>query len=302
MGNVPDIKRKLADDIISNYPAGLIAYAPLNDETFEFRKLLTKHTTHISLGNEVVNYGFHNGIYNLSWDELVRLKNVLDKLSNKKTPLKEYIKEAIHFGVADAFMGDRLMNELCYLKEFKLEKHDKIGDSDVWRYKFKSHGSNYHVDCAISRDKQGYWKALIDVYWRVKTKDATAGAGKDFTRTFGPYESFDDMCSELNRVLKNNPMLDTKNYHDDQNHMLDKESLRLLLKLRQNIDDIRKLNSAHLNSLVRIHDALADVPDEELLEKLKSLNNDWLKKLTLGFELQKVDKLPYYKSVNPVQI
>lgn len=193
--------------------------------------------------------------------------------------------------------ADRMREDIKYLGEFKLVDSKSNNGVRAWRFEFSTQNNGYMIDCHIINYQTGEWKAKIDVHWRVRTKDITDGAGKDFTRVFGPYGGYQEMVNELNRILNNNPLFSTSNYHDDYELNMAKEVFVLLIKLKEKIGEVKELNTPMLSSLERIYDAMKDVPDNELMKFIQKLAPTFLEKTTMILELQKLDRIPYYRSI-----
>jgi hypothetical protein len=80
--------------------------------------------------------------------------------------------------------------------------------------------------------------------------------------------------------------------------MLDKEIIGLLKKIKESIEEIKKLNHPSLNPLIQVYDAVKDVPDEGLEKFCDDNFKGWLLKQGVIYKLQDVNKIPFYRSVS----
>lgn len=217
--------------------------------------------------------------------------------------IRKLVNEVLQ-AAADAVPGEQMLTGAQLQQDIDiLKNYTKLGTrvidgAKTWKFEFKTEDRSYLSHVFIVQYPNESCKMRIEVDWKVKSKENTAGAGKDFVMTFGPYPSYEEMVTELNRKLKNNPMIGPELYHDNNDLMLDKEIVELLKRLKENIGEIRSLNHPSLKTLERTYELIKDIPDDKGLYKFTDENfKGWLFKQGMIYKLQNLDKLPYYRSL-----
>jgi hypothetical protein len=101
----------------------------------------------------------------------------------------------------------RLQTDLGFLKPYKMVKSRVVDGARTFRFEFRTDDGSYYSHAFFVEYPDGRWKVRIETDWKVRTRDNTSGAGKDFTMDYGPFSSYEEMASELNRKLTNNPLI-----------------------------------------------------------------------------------------------
>lgn len=215
----------------------------------------------------------------------------------RKNLLRKLVSEVINADSA----GSKLQDDIGFLKDYKLVKSRVIDDAQTWKFEFKTDDNSYVSYAFFVMYPDGRCKMKLETDWKVTTKDNTSGAGRDFSMAYGPFDNYDEMVSELNRKLNNNPLVGPELYFDNNDQMLDREIVNLFKKIKEKIGEIRELNHPALNTLVQMYDAIKDIPDEELAKFSDENFKGWLLKQGVIYKMQDVDKLPYYKSLKGSQ-
>jgi hypothetical protein len=211
----------------------------------------------------------------------------------KSTDLRKLIRESVEEAVSVL----KFQEDMPFLGKYKLDETRMINGAKTWRFEFSTDDNSYRSKVFLVGYPDGSFKMKLDVYWKTSTKDNTAGAGKDFTRTYGPYLSYEEMAKELNRVMTNNPLIGTHLYFDNNEKMFDREICRMLTVLKEKIGEVRELNHPSLRVLEKVYDAIKDIPEDELEKFCDENFRGWLQKQGLIYKLQSLDKIPYYKSL-----
>lgn len=211
--------------------------------------------------------------------------------------LRKLIFEAIA-GQEAAIDASRMQQDMGFLNKYVLVKSKVINNARTFRFEFRTDDGSYWSYVLFVLYPNGRAKMKLETDWKVTTKDNTAGAGKDFTMVYGPFESYDEMVSELNRKLNNNPLIGGSRILQDNNDtMLDQEIVKLMKNIKEKIDDIRKLNHPSLKTLEQIYSVIKDIKEEELGKFCSDNFKGWLLKQGVIYKLQDIDKLPFYKSL-----
>jgi len=208
------------------------------------------------------------------------------------------VQEVFDQGEPGAATADeKLQRDVLFLKAYKLLGTNRVNGAKTWKFEFKTADNSYVSHALFVEYPDESWRIKLEVDWKVSTKHNTAGAGKDFTMVYGPFDSYDRMVEELNRRLHNNPMIGTGLYNDNNDAMLDREIVELLIRLKKQIGEIRELNHPALKSLIEVYDVIKDIPDEDLAKFCDDNFKGWLLKQGVIYKLQDIDKLPYYRSI-----
>lgn len=216
------------------------------------------------------------------------------------------IKKLISEGVAQAWSqhetaqvtSSMLQHDISFIKDFAPVGKKVINGVQKWKFTHNSGDDGYMSDVIITQYPNDTWSMKLEVFWRVKTKENTSGAGKDFTRVFGPFTSYEIMCEELKRILHNNPMMGSGIYQDNHERSMDKEMVQLLVRLKEKIGEIKELDSPVFKGLIQMYEVIKNIPDEKGLMKFADdIAPGWLKKQTFIFNLQLLDKIPFYQQL-----
>ena len=192
--------------------------------------------------------------------------------------------------------GLSFQEDIHFLKDYNLVATREVNGASTFKFEFKTSDSSYMSHAFIVEYPNGVYKMRLEVDWKVSSKDHTAGAGKDFVMSFGPFTNYQEFVSELNRRLHNNPMIGTNLYNDNNDKMLDHEIIKLLNRIKDNIQEIKELNHPALKTLERMYEATKDMSHKEIEEFFDDEFRGWAFKQGVIYNLQAIDKLPYYRS------
>lgn len=193
--------------------------------------------------------------------------------------------------------GKALRDDVLFLKDYTLLGTKPINGAKTWKFEFKTPDSSYLSHAFFVQYPNEAWKLRLEVDWKIKSKDLQVGAGKDFVMTFGPFRSYNEMVRELNRRLHNNPMIGTELYQDNNDLMLDREIIKLLKRIKENIGQIKEIDHPSLKTLENMYERIKDIPEEDLHKFCDDTFRGWAQKQGVIYKLQNIDKLPYYRSV-----
>lgn len=214
--------------------------------------------------------------------------------------IKKIVIEALQqqdvAGAAITSVG--LQRDIHIITNYTLVKSKVINGANTWKFEYKTDDNSYMSNAFVVEYPNGVCKMRLEVDWKLITRHNTSGAGKDFVMVFGPYLSYEIMVEELNRKLKNNPMIGSGLYDDNNDLMLDREIIKLLRRLKENIKEIHSINHPSLKTLERTYELIKDIPDDKGLAKFCDDNfRGWAQKQGIIYKLQNIDKIPYYRSI-----
>lgn len=182
--------------------------------------------------------------------------------------------------------------DIQYLDGFKLSKKEKKNGTTIWLFDHKS--KNYLIRFYIQNNHSETWQAKVFVYWKTASKEYTNAKGKDFDYTYGPFNSYEEMIEELNRKLKNNPLLSKQNYIDDNKTQFDNDVLHSIEVLQNKGEALIKVRDEHFNDLKKIYRDTKNLNIEQVKEYIKKKAPDEEDKQKLLLILQKVSLLDFY--------
>lgn len=184
--------------------------------------------------------------------------------------------------------------DISYINGFKLLKKETKNNSDIWVFEHRT--KDYFIRFYLHKDKENReWSGKIFVYWKEYTSDFTSAKGKDFEYKFGPFKSYKEMIADLNRKLKNNPLMSKDIYLDDNKTQLDNDILEMLKRLLNSKDKLYQVKDKKFNDLKRIYNKIYQFNEDEqfrnFLQKEYPGEED---KQTLLIILQKIHQLDFY--------
>lgn len=184
--------------------------------------------------------------------------------------------------------------DISYINGFELTKKEVKNNENVWVFEYKT--KDYTIRFYVSENKTNEsWRAKVFIYWKEQSRDFTNAKGKDYEYTFGPYSSYEEMIEDLNRKLKNNPLISSKNYFDDNKTQLDTDIFEMFKKLENEKGKLSKVKDKKFNDLKRLYNKVYKIQSKEeldaFLEKEYSTEAD---KRTLLLVLQKLFQLDFY--------
>ena len=208
--------------------------------------------------------------------------------------IRKIIKEELEKVMNKQESEKKFDHDIHYLKGFSLNKKEEKGDNTIWVFdhKEKDYILRFYIQKNNSTDK---WNAKVFIYWKEASKDYTNAKGKDYDASFGPFDSYEEMVSELNRKLHNNPLISLGNYVDDDNTQFDKDVVEMLKQMMKKTGQIDAVKDVHFKDLKKIHKATKNIKTEEELHKY--INENWPDeedKQTLLLILQKIYQLRFY--------
>ena len=215
--------------------------------------------------------------------------------------IRKIIRETLEKVVNKHDLENEFDNDIHYLKGFSLNKKEDKGDSTIWVFDHKE--KDYILRFYIQKNNtNNNWSAKIFIYWKEPSKEYTNAKGKDFDASFGPFNSYKEMTNELNRKLKNNPLISLGNYVDDDNTQFDKDVVEMLRQMMKKTEKIDAVKDAHFKDLKKIHKTTKNIKTIEELEKY--INENWPDeedKQTLLIILQKIHQLDFYLNKEKIE-
>lgn len=208
--------------------------------------------------------------------------------------IRKIIKEELEKVLNNQETAHKFDQDIIYLSGFILNKKEDKNNKILWVFEHKE--KDYILRFYIQKDKKNEeWKAKIFIYWKETSKNFTNAKGKDYEHSFGPFKSYKEMVDELNRLLKNNPLISLESFVDDDNTQFNKdvlEMIQIMLKNKNKIDNVR---DNHFTDLKKILNQITKLKLEE--DVLKYINNKYPRerdKQTLLLILQKVYLLDFF--------
>lgn len=214
--------------------------------------------------------------------------------------IRKLIIETLETVVNKEQVEKKFDQDIIYLKGFKLSKKENKGNSEIWIFQHKQ--KDYILRFYIQHNKKDdNWVAKVFIYWKEASKNFTNAKGKDYEHTFGPFSSYEEMIEELNRKLKNNPLISTDSYMDDDNTQFDKDVVVLLKKILTQGKKISLVKDSHFKELKKIYNDVKDIKTmDELNNYITKKAPDEEDKQTLLLTLQRMYQLDFY--INKEQI
>lgn len=208
--------------------------------------------------------------------------------------LRKIIREALEQMVDNSEVVKKFDQDILYLKDFSLNKKEIKDGFTMWIFEHRS--KDYRIRFYIQKNNsQEKWFCKVFIYWKTPTKEFTNAKGKDFDHTFGPYDSYEDMIEELNRKLKNNPLISKENYMDDDNTQFNKDVIEMLKQMMQNSDKLNIVKDEHFKDIKKIYDEVKNIKTIEGVQKyIDKKAPDEEDKQGLLLILQKIYQLSFY--------
>lgn len=185
-----------------------------------------------------------------------------------------------------------------FLNDFEYIGFVEKNKMNQWKFYYKFPDYIFRI---IFAEKNNEWSVKIFVYWKKTTKDMTAGAGKDFDFKIGPVKSFSELIIDVDRKIKNNPVMGHHLYDDDYQLNMDKEAVPLMLKLKKSKDRLFSMRNVFFSDLKQIYKKIKNVPDDKLLHYCKIHNKSVSDKQDFLFDLQKLNKIDYYSEMQKLK-
>ncbi len=186
----------------------------------------------------------------------------------------------------------KIIKRFCsFLKDFSYTGFSENNGMIQWGF---SHKFPDYIFKIIFAEKNDNWSAKIFVYWKKETKEITMGVGKDFDYKIGPFNSFSDLIIDVKRKIENNPIMGYQLYDDDYQLNLDKESLPLMILLKNSGKELFSIKDSFFDDLKKTYKKIKDIPDEKLLHYCEIHNESEADKQDFLLDLQKIHKLDYY--------
>lgn len=208
--------------------------------------------------------------------------------------IRKLIREELEKAMNKKTSEEIFDNDIKYITGFDMIKKETRGNIDLWVFEHKT--KDYSIRFYLNKDKLNKeWSGKIFIYWKKITKEFTNAKGKDFEFTFGPYKSYKEMVSELNRKLNNNPLFSTSSYIDNDRTQLNMDIFEMFKKLVIYKDKLNKIKDKKFNDLKRVYNKIYRLKDEgEVEEFMKNEYLDTADKQTLLLTLQKVFQIDFY--------
>lgn len=208
--------------------------------------------------------------------------------------IRKIIREELQKALDMPADRTKLGQDIVYIKNFTFNKKEKKDNETVWVFDHKS--KDYTIRFYIEKDNNSKtWTAKIFIYWKIPTKEFTNAKGKDYEYKFGPFSSYEEMVEELNRKLKNNPLISAGNYLDDSKNQFNKDVIEMMKILKKNEKFLKQVKDKHFDDLKKISNEISSIKDVEGLKKyVDDKAPDEEDKQTMLLILQKLYQLNFY--------
>jgi hypothetical protein len=192
-------------------------------------------------------------------------------------------------------------HDIAYLNGFSLIDQASKGHVKIWVFE-KKH-KDYAIRVYLQKDNENkQWSGKIFIYWKKVTKELTNAQGKDYEFPFGPYASYQEMVTDLNRRLRNHPMISADNYLDDNKIQLNNDVVALLEILKKQKQKLATVKDKKFNDIKRIFNAISKINDIEGLKKWANENApEEEDKQSLSLKLQKMFQLDFYLNKEEIE-
>lgn len=208
--------------------------------------------------------------------------------------LRKFIREQIEQTINKQDTEEKFDQDIVYLKGFTLNKKEYKSGSTIWIFEHKT--KDYTVRFYIQKEeKTGFWFGKVFVYWKEPTKELTSARGKDFEFKFGPYGSYKEMVSELNRKLANNPLMSKEIYLDDNKTQFDKDVIEMINVFLKHGEKLNKIKDEHFKDLKRLYNDTHKIKsEEEMIKYVDKIAPEEEDKQRLLLTLQKMYLIDFY--------
>lgn len=209
--------------------------------------------------------------------------------------LRKIIREELEKVINNDNLANKFDQDITYLKDFSLNKKENKRNSIIWVFDHNKH-QDYIIRFYIQKNiEEKNWKAKIFIYWKEPSKEFTHTKGKDIDFSFGPYSSYKEMIDELNRKLKNNPLISPDNYLDNNKKQLDLEVIEMIKRMLKKSDKIEQVKDIHFKDLKKLLKKVKHLKTYEEIDKYTDDNApETGDKQTLLLTIQKIDQLDFY--------
>lgn len=215
--------------------------------------------------------------------------------------IRKIIRETLEKVMDKEDQAQKISQDIFYLKIFSLNKKEEKGNSVIWIFEHKE--KDYTLRFYIQNSKKdNTWSAKVFIYWKEPSRDFTNARGKDFDASFGPFPSYGEMVNELNRKLKNNPLISAESYLDDDNTQFDKdvvEMVKLMMKYGKKIEAVK---DRHFKDLKKLYEQVKGMNSIGELEKyINEKAPDEDDKQGVLLTLQKMYQLDFYLNKEQIE-
>jgi len=204
---------------------------------------------------------------------------------------------------------EQTMNDqLIKIDGFKfVDKKTDENDNLIWKYSrnIKSGSSNredsdYIFNLYLAKSKNNNWYYKIFVYWKKHTSQSTSGRGKEFELQFGPFNTLDELKSNLTYNLKHNNLFSPNNYKDNNKLQLDDQIYIMIDKVKDVYDDLNSCDDSYFEDLKKeIPHLFKEKPEVDLYIKKNYPDED--DKQQLLMILNKIDSLKNLKEIENIK-
>lgn len=214
--------------------------------------------------------------------------------------IRKLIKEELEKILDKEQLEKKFDQDIHYLNNFELIKKEKKGQYNVWVFTHKS--KDYTIRFYIQENNQtNSWKAKVFIYWKVPTREFTNAKGKDFEFSFGPYDSYDEMVTEINRKLQNNPLISASSFLDDNKTQFDNDVFEMLKLIQKRTPELMTIKDKHFNDIKKIAQQINQFQEEDLKKYIDEKAPEESDKQTLLLILQKIYQVTFYKHKEDIE-
>lgn len=191
-------------------------------------------------------------------------------------------------------IGNIIKNKTPFLNKFKYHGYQDKNGMNIWTYGMVYTDYKFYVFIA---EKNGRWKAKLDVYWKKHSTDLTNGAGKDFILEIGPYPNFEQLISQIELKTKNNPIMGKHVFADDYLYNMDLEAVPLMKNLKEKGHELKNVDDPYFDDIKKIYKDIQNLKEKSFLTYCKIHNPLAEDKQDFILDLQKLEKLDYYTAM-----
>jgi hypothetical protein len=208
--------------------------------------------------------------------------------------IRKLIREELEKALTKQAAQTKFDQDIVYLKGFTQKKKESKNGQTIWVFEHKSKDYTLRFYIQKKEDKE-IWNAKVFIYWKTPSKEFTNAKGKDYEYQFGPFSSYEEMVSELNRKLQNNPLISSGNYLDDNKTQFNNDLIEMIKLLKKKSQSLDKVKDKHFDDLKNISNDIKNISTiEAVKEYINKKAPDEEDKQTLLLTLQKLHLLRFY--------
>ena len=192
-------------------------------------------------------------------------------------------------------IGIFIKNHVPFLEKFVFRGFQEKNGLNIWTYTSNYISYKFHVFIAEKNEK---WKCKMVVYWKEQTPEPTSGAGKDFEFEIGPFNSFEELSSVLEKRMLNNPIMGNHIYNDDYLNKMDLEAVRLMKLLQKSGNKLAGIKDSFFDDVKKIYQDIKGMSEKSLISYCRVKFTRETEKQDFILDLQKLEKVDFYVAMH----